>query len=1116
MKSLNFDQLNKQHPALSEAGLLIEKYVYSDPKGAVFHARNFLEYLVKAIYKAYNQDYTSNSNFFDLLSSDFFITNTPKSVLDKFHLARKLGNSSVHGDKTTSDKALLVLKQVYDLSKWFALIHLGIKDYVEYSNPIKETKNIISAEELKKEKDDQIEKLKAEIEKLKENQLQKVSFEENTRIVSEELKYNEDETRKELIDLMIAEAGWNIKYMPLNLQDREEISKFDTDQVKREVEIDNQPTSSGLGYIDYCLYDKNGTILAVIEAKRTSVDVNKGKEQARIYADAVEKKQGYRPVIFYTNGFETKLWDDANKYPPRTVWGIYSHESLTRLIHQRGRTSLENAKISDIAGRDYQLSAIRAVANKFTKKKRKALIVLATGTGKTRVAISLTKFLQENNWCKKILFLCDRKELIKQAKNNFTTHLGENTTAVVKSTTIEDARNARICFATYPSMLNSYTNFDIGHFDLIIADESHRSIYNIYGDIFKYFDAYQVGLTATPVGFISRNTFDMFDCDETMPTAYYPLDKAIEDGNLVDYMVIDFKTKFMRDGIKYNEFTEEQKKEVEARDYLEEELDYEDCDINKTVFNKSTSSIVIKNLFENGLKDENCQTIGKTIIFCRTIEHAKFMQDLIDELYPQYGGRISAVIASGIPRAEALIDEFKEPTNPMKIAISVDMLDTGVDVPEVVNLVFDKPVKSKVKFEQMIGRGTRLCSDLFGKGKDKTCFKIFDHWGNFEYFAVEGNGLSENNSKSLMQRMFETYIDIAVTADIKHYENISNNVKNKITEMLSKLNKDSISVKEKYREIAYFSDVKNLNFRDEEIRNRLRSEIASLMQWVDIGRDAEIIKFDYLISNIQNALINAKSYDAYQIDLVDKLNSLPANLTQVKEKQVVIDDVTSPTFWEGVTFDSLENVRVELRELANLFTKDGGFSLPSKKLDITESEEDIFANIFKGRLPQSMKNYDEKIKDIVARNFHNNFLFNKIKNGERLTQSDFDKIIASILTQDPLMDKIIIKEFFSNVEDLEKLLLSICGVTENVVKQRFSEFLQHYTLSDIQNQFLMTLQNFIINNNGIKIADIYEAPFNSFTSDGVEGLFENEALDEICEIIDEFPIKEVDLERQVI
>lgn len=1111
----NFIQLKDKHPALFETGMLIEKYVYTDPKGSIFHSRAFVEYLVKSIYKSYNQDYISNSNLFDLLSSKFFTSNTPQVILDKFHIARKLGNSSVHGDESGYQKSLLVLKQIYDLSRWFSAVYLGIRNYNEYIEPAKDLLEKPSEDDIKKEKDLQIEQLKKEIEALKKGQLKEVSIEESLNIVSEELKYNEEETRKELIDLMISEAGWNIRPMPLNIKDRNDITRYNTEEVKREVKIDNQPTNSGIGYIDYCLYDKNGTILAVIEAKKTSVDVNKGREQARIYADAVEKKQDYRPLIFYTNGHETKIWDDANGYPPRTVYGIYSYESITRLIYQRERKNLNNARLSDIAGRDYQLSAIRAVSNKFMKNKRKALIVLATGTGKTRVAVSITKLLQENDWCKNILFLCDRKELIKQAKNTFTNFLGENTTSVLNSATIEDAKKARICFATYPSMLNSYTNFDIGHFDLIIADESHRSIYNIYGDIFKYFDSFQIGLTATPVGFISRNTYEMFDCDETMPTAYYSLEDAIKDGNLVDYIAIDFETKFMRDGIKYNQLTEAQKKEVEEKDYIEEEIDYDECKLNKSVFNEDTSKRVIKNLFENGLKDADCQKLGKTILFCRTIEHANYMQELINKLYPQYGGRISAVIASGIPRAEFLIEEFKDSKSPMKIAISVDMLDTGVDIPEIVNLVFDKPIKSKVKFEQMIGRGTRLCPDLFGVGKDKNCFKIFDHWGNFEYFSVEGRGVKENNTKSLMQRVFEKYLDIVSTSDFKKYENISKSMKVKITNMLSSLDKNSISVKDKYKDIAFFSDINNLDFNNKELKTRLYSEIAPLMQWIDIGRDSNAIKFDYLISNIQEAIINSKPYDNHQQDLIDNLKSLPDNLSQVKEKQEIINNVVSPLFWEKVTFENLEKVRIDLRDLSDLFTKEGKDKISSKKLKITEDDKDIFISIFKGRLPNSMKNYDERIKNIIAENFNNNFIFTKIRNGERLKKDDFDKIISSILTQDPMIDRVIINEFFSNVEELEKLLLSICGVTEEIVKQRFSEFFQNHTLSDIQNQFLLTLQRFIVKNNGIKVSDIYKEPFNSYTRNGLDDLFKDDILDDIYEIIKEFPAKSMDIERRV-
>ncbi len=1104
MKSLNFEQLKPKFTELAETGAFVEQYAYSDPKASIFHARAFVESLVKSIYKAYGED-TYKTNLIDLLKEDFFVKNTPKVILDKLHIIRKLANSSVHGQKTTSDKSLLLLKQLYDIAKWFARIYLNVTDFVDYQEP-SDTSLKIEEDALVKEQKIQIQKLQEELEKVKSKELKTVSIEENTHISKEELKYNEDETRVNLIDIMIEQSGWDIKPISSKIKDREHIYQYDTEEVKREYQVNNQPTTTGVGYVDYVLCDKDGTILAVIEAKRTSVDVEKGKKQASLYADAIEKSQGYRPVIFYTNGFETRIWDDAQNTPPRLIWGMYSRDSLKKLIFQRNRNSLENAQISDIAGRDYQLEAIRAVSNKFSKNQRKALIVLATGTGKTRVAISISKLLQDNNWAKKILFLCDRNALLRQAKRNFKEHLGSNPSAVVSSKNKEEMKNATICFATYPSMMNQYTEFDVGYFDLIIADESHRSIYNIYADIFKYFDCYQIGLTATPVDFINRNTFDLFDCDTTLPTAYYSLEDAVREGNLVNYNVYTHSTKFLRDGIKYNKLTDEQKKEVEEKGYEEEDIDINSQSVGKKAYNKDTDRLIIRNLMENGLKDKDNQKIGKSIIFSRGHKHAILIQELIDEMYPQYGGKLSAVIDSHDTRAQSLLDDFSEINNPMRIAVSVDMLDTGVDVPEVVNLVFAKPVKSKVKFWQMIGRGTRLCKNLYGDGQDKEFFKIFDHWGNFEYFDELDEGAEKSpERKSLLQSLFETNLNIAVNAKKKDLDNILEDIKPKLVDMINRLPTESVSVKEKRADIAYFSNIKNLDLGNKELVLRLKSDIAPLMQWIDIEKQSNKIKFDLLIARLQNNLYEAKDYTSQKEDLITKLDSLPTNLTQVKNKQEVIDTVKSSEFWEKVNYFSLSEANQELRPLADLFENTTPTPLPPRYFDITEDRADEIIEIYHGKLSESMQKYKEKFTDIIHEILKNDTVMNKIKQGIKLSKNDFDKVISLILTQNPTLDKPVLKEFFPNIEALEHLLMSISGINNDMVKTKFSEFIKNYSLSDIQMKFLNALQQFIIQHNGINISDIDQAPFTSYSRDGIDGLFEEDQVDEIIEIIKEFP-----------
>ncbi len=428
-----------------------------------------------------------------------------------------------------------------------------------------------------------------------------------------------------------------------------------------------------------------------------------------------------RPVILYSNGYETFIWDDSQYNTYRPIYGFYSKDSLDYLIYQRQFRvpEVEKFKLNlSIADRPYQIEAIKTVAAHFQRQRRKALVIQATGTGKTHVAISLADLLLNAGWAKRVLFLFDRKELRTQADDAFKQNLPSEPRCIIGETNKID-QTARIYIATYPSMMNRFHQLDVGFFNLIIADESHRSIYNRFRDLFYYFDALQVGLTATPVKFISRNTFDMFDSETTDPTFEFGLDAAInnEPPYLVPFRVKDLTTDFLREGIHYNDLSEAQKRQLEED--LGEELarntTVEGKDLGRKIFSEDTDRIILENLINKGIKDETGSLVGKTIVIAQSQEHAEHLKKLFCKLYPQYGTKVSKVIHNDIPHVESLIKEFKKPHNDFRIAISVDMLDTGIDVPSVVNLVFAKSVRSWVKFWQMIGRGTRLCPNLFGQ-----------------------------------------------------------------------------------------------------------------------------------------------------------------------------------------------------------------------------------------------------------------------------------------------------------------------------------------------------------------------------------------------------------------
>lgn len=1115
MKSTNFEFLRPDWPELAGLGGFAEAYAQPDPVAAVVKLRTFAEQLVEFIYVKLRLPRPFRANLNELLENDAFRSVIPRETVAKLHAVRIQGNHAAHGERVSTKTANWLLKEAFDLGRWLFVSEAKgtLADIPAYVEP---PPGGIEESERRKEKRAILERLAAQEAQMQQllaeldaarakpaanepdsQQLQFLQAEAAAagRRAADVLSFSEADTRKRLVDSMLAEVGWDLA---------------NPEEVRQEFEVLYQPTDSEKGYADYVLLDESGKSMAVIEAKKTAANAERGRTQAKLYADGLEKQFGQRPVIYYTNGYDIWLWDDAQNEPPRLVYGFHSRDSLQYLHFQRA----QRKPLSQIGGnikiteRNYQLEGIRRVVEKFAEKKRRALIVQATGTGKTRVAVSLCDALIGANWAKRILFLCDRRELRKQAHNAFKEFLPGAPRTFVTAETAQD-RDKRIYLATYPAMMKCYATFDVGFFDLVIADESHRSIYNRYRDLIEYFDAYKLGLTATPVKFVNRHTYDLFGCEAEDPTFNYSYDEAIKQGFLVPFEVETHTTPFLREGIKYSQMTAEQREQLNEEEPDPESIEYNREAVDKRVFNKDTNRHILRNLMERGIRDASGTRPGKSILFARNHNHAILLQNLFDEMYPQYGGKFCRVIDNYDPRAEELIDEFKDPASELTIAISVDMLDTGIDVPEIVNLVFAKPVYSFVKFWQMIGRGTRLRKDLFGPGRDKQRFLIFDHWGNFEWFEQNYKPTEPTTTKSLKQRVFEARVELAQAAlDAQDLPTFNQTI-TLISQDISALPEKSIAVREKWREVKEVARPEVLERFEPGTKARLQHEIAPLMQWVNIAGHEEAHRFDLLIAETQAEQLRGSSRLAdLKDELIDRVSRLRVNLSQVQAKLPVIERVKRADFWSSVTPAALDDVREELRGVAQYYQSTAEPKRGPKVIDVHEDESLIERHPHFPKLEGlELVAYRERVLKVLTGLFETNDTLRKIKAGQPVAPTDLEALCSLVLTQDPQLDLHDLAEYYPEFAGhLDRAIRGIIGVEAPQVRDRFAAFIQtHPHLASHQIKFLDLLQNHIARYGTIDVARLYEAPFTDLNSDGLDGVFPDEAqAQQLLEIVNSF------------
>lgn len=1110
MRSVNFEFLRENNEELADLGGFAEKYAHDDPQSSLVKLRQYGENLTLDFFGHFGIPREPGASFYELLDALKDARVVPAVVLSKLHTLRIVGNRGAHGDEVTTRDALGVLEEAFSVGKWFAItVHAAeaVAD-LRYQTPDRHEPTAAMRRKLA-EQESQMQALleKLEAARKQAGAAEKTAAEQQEILAkanhaASALEFSEEETRYRLIDRQLSMAGWEVGPRGES-----------TDEVGQEVTVQHQPTSSGEGSADYVLWGEDGKPLGVVEAKRTAKNAEDGRKQAALYADGLEKEYGQRPIIFYTNGFDIWVWDDERGERPRRLYGFYNKESLERLVWRRehGTDLKDLGPRTSIVDRPYQIEAVTRVCEHFESKRRRALLVQATGTGKTRVAIALTELLIRARWVKRVLFLCDRRELRKQAKKAYSEHLGSEGIIYVTAGTFRD-RSKNIYLATYPAMMKVYQTFDVGFFDLIIADESHRSIYNRYRGLFDYFDGLQVGLTATPKAMITHNTFKMFGCEDGDPTSEFSYQEAVnhKPPYLAMMEVTTHTTKFLRDGIKYSEMTAEQREQLEEQIEDPELVDYEREAIDKRIFNKDTDRRILRNLMDNGERDETGQQIGKTILFARNHDHAIQLQELFEEEYPQYmqpRKPFCWVIDNYETRAEQLIDDFKgEGTNEnLTIAISVDMLDTGIDVPEVVNLVFAKPVKSQIKFWQMIGRGTRLCKDLYGPGRDKETFRIFDHWGNFEYFGEDPPEIQPSASKGLLQSLFDQRVQLAELAITKQDEGSFLLATDLLEKDVRSLPDDAIPVRDEWRSVEAMKAPEVIRGFSSDTVTCLRQVISRLMQWRPLSGRAEEYRFDLLIAQTQTSVLRGDSeLENYKDDLIQRASTLPINMGLVRDKIDWINRVKSGEFWTNPTVEELDEIRRELRGIMHLRARPEKVSLPPLKIDVSDSSERSEEHDVTQLTGLDLAAYRKRVRGALEELFEEDPVIQRIKTRQPVDEKEIRPLIERAMLKDPgvTVDDLLVN-FPSTAKRLDLAIRQVVGLEAEAVSEHFKQFTIRYpSLSAHQQRFLDMIRAHIASYGRLEVADLYEDPFTQIHAEGVDGIFsDDDQIDALLDLI---------------
>jgi type I restriction enzyme, R subunit len=1119
----NFAFLADEFPDIHDTAVRAETLALVDPRAAAFYARLTLEAAVKWAFK---HDAALRFPYEDKLSAlihePSFKEAAGTAVLYKARYIVTVGNRAVHEAKATPQRdAVQAVTELFHVCFWLA------RTYARRARPLDglvfDNAKLNRREDALRLAHGKLQEMAASLAAKEENLAEMLR--DRTRL-DEELKslraevatakaanaaipdrhdYAEAETRDAYIDVLLREAGW-----PL------------TDERDREYPIEGMPNNEGVGYADYVLWGADGKPLAVIEAKRTRRSPREGQQQAKLYADGLEAKFGQRPVIFYSNGYEHWIWDDS-AHPPRAIQGFLKQDELALLIERRqSRRPLAEVEINKkIVERYYQRRAIAKVGQSFeADSQRKALLVMATGSGKTRTVIALVDQLMRANWVKRVLFLADRVALVNQAVAAFKTHLPD---AATVNLVTEKSAQGRVYVSTYPTMMGLIDQkrdegrmFGVGHFDLVIIDEAHRSVYQRYGAIFDYFDSLLVGLTATPRDEIDRNTYGLFELEDGVPTDYYSLEQAVKDEWLVPPEPISVPLKFQREGIRYEDLSDAEKDQWDMLEWDEDgPPDSVDSQaVNKWLFNIDTVDKVLADVMTNGLKVEGGDRLGKTIIFAKNQAHAEFIEERFNANYPKLAGHFARVITFKTEYAQSLIDDFSTKDKAPHIAISVDMLDTGIDVPEVANLVLFKLIRSKTKFWQIIGRGTRLCEDLFGPGRDKECFYVFDYCQNLEFFGQNPAIKEASPGKGLSERLFEARLDLVselneregqkylagLAEDAEAYigedeepegpaddDALKSHTLAVLRDYVAGMNLENFVVRPHRRAVERFQSEEAWSDLSEDARSALLGEVAPLPSERSLGTEPAK-RFDLLMLNLQLALLKgSKSFDRYrkQLLLIAAALEEQFSIPIVARQQELILEVQTDPWWEGVTAPLLELLRLRLRDLVQHIDK------TKKRLVYSDFEDELGAGSAVD-LPQigavDFQRFRRKARHFLLGE-ENNLTLQKLRRGLPLTALDLEQLAEMLITAG-VGDRAQVEEAAALSHGLGRFIRSLVGLERPAVAEAFSTFLGDGSATADQIEFIEMIIDHLTEKGSMDPGLLYESPFTDVAPQGPNQVFD--------------------------